>query len=484
MLRIPHTTAAPVDARTGGRGGVPVLTASEWAAQQFAQVDVGDQRRNRRVVEMAAKMAAHPEASLPQQMGDWNALRGAYGVLNNPRVTLEDLLAPTQQQTLAAAGQVALVLLVEDTTEVDYTAHPHTTGLGPIGDGKGRGLLLHSTLAVDPDGRAVLGLAHAQVVLRTPKPTKHPHGTRSAEARVWEVSAQRVGRPPPGVVWIHVSDRESDVFEYMAACVDRGKHFLLRAYQNRLVRVSADADVADPQVAHLLDYARLLPAHPDAGYLIEIPPDRKHPARTAKVELQWSVVTVPAPSQGPAELRQHVPLTVWLLRVWEPQPPAGAEPIEWILLSSLPLRTLTDAYRSVDRYTCRWLCEDYHQCLKTGCRIEDSQLDDGADLIRLLGFAAPIAVRLLQLRQAARTSPDVPATAVVEPLVVAVLARRQKIAAAPLTLATFWQQVARLGGHLGRRRDGPPGWRTVWKGWRYLANLTEGARLALREHPE
>jgi len=119
-------------------------------------------------VEIGANMTAHPDASLPNQMESRAALRGAYRILNHPEVTLVALLAPHCMATLTAAGQVPLVLMVEDTTELDYTAHPHTTGLGPIGDGRGRGFLLHSTLAIVPDSRSVLSLAHAQVVLREP----------------------------------------------------------------------------------------------------------------------------------------------------------------------------------------------------------------------------------------------------------------------------------------------------------------------------
>jgi hypothetical protein len=148
-----------------------------------------------------------------------------------------------------------------------------------------------------------------------------------------------------------------------------------------------------------------------------------------------------------------------------------------VLLSSLPVGNLGDAQTRVDWYTCRWFCEDFHQCLKTGCRIEQRQLDDGADIQRLLGFALPIAVRLLQLRQTVRQAPEVPATTVVEPLLVQVLARRQRLNWQTLTAEQFWQQVARLGGHQGRRHDGPPGWRTVWRGWRYLSDLADGARL-------
>ena len=137
-----------------------IASASEWAAQQWAHVDLGDQRRTRRAVDIGAKMAAQPEASLPNQMGSRAALRGAYRLLNHPTVCLAALLTPNWQATLQAARQAPLVLMVEDTAELDYTAHPHTRGLGPIGDGRGQGLLLHSTLAVLPDTRSVLGLAH------------------------------------------------------------------------------------------------------------------------------------------------------------------------------------------------------------------------------------------------------------------------------------------------------------------------------------
>jgi len=240
-----------------------IASASEWAAQQWAHVDLGDQRRTRRALDIGTKMAAQPEASLPNQMGSRAALRGAYRLLNQPAVSLAALLTPHWQATLQAAGQAPLVLMVEDTTELDYTAHPHTRGLGPIGDGRGQGLLLHSTLAVLPDTRSVLGLAHAQVVLRTPTPASRPHWTRSAEGRVWQVSAQAVGRPPAGVVWVHVSDRGSDDFEYLAECRSLDKDFVVRVCHNRALAWGAD----DPQATQ-----------PDARRLVDLCPQ---PARAS-----------------------------------------------------------------------------------------------------------------------------------------------------------------------------------------------------------
>jgi len=152
-----------------------LLSTSEWAVQQWGGVDLGDERLNRRAVEIGIKMAANPEGSLPNQMQSASELDGAYRLMNNRHVSMEDLLEPHSRQTMEAARVQAVTLWVEDTTELDYTAHASTSGLGPIGNGRGRGLLMHSTIGVLPGSRTVLGLGHVQVVLREAR-TKAAHG--------------------------------------------------------------------------------------------------------------------------------------------------------------------------------------------------------------------------------------------------------------------------------------------------------------------
>jgi len=460
------------------------LSAEAWAKQQWGTVRLGDRRRTERAVEMGMRMAAHPEASLPTQMGSKGALKGAYRLLNHAEVTLEALTESHREQTLAAAGQQMIVLMAEDTTELDYTYHRSKTGLGPIGDGKGKGLLLHSTLAITPGTRQILGLAHVQVVLRVATPEKPQRKwARSPEGLLWDASAEAVGQPPAGVMWMHVSDRGSDVFTYMAICVESGKHFLIRAQLNRLLTWEEDSpEASDPAARALMDYARSLPIVPESVYEQHVPKRGKWAAREAQVGLGWAKVTISPPAQAPREVRQHQSFEAWVLRVSEIDPPPDVEPLEWILLVSMPIQSVADARRMMDWYTCRWLCEDYHQCLKTGCQIEHSQLDDGADIQRLLGFSAPIAVRLLQLRQAVRVTPDTPAIELIDPLMVRVLSHLRKLDL-HMSIQTFWRQVAQLGGHQGRKSDGPPGWRTLWHGWRYLSDLTQGAQLYASFNP-
>lgn len=457
-----------------------MLSASDWAIQQWQTVDLGDVRLNRRAVAVGREMAARPPASLPQQMGAPKALRGAYALFNHPGVQMEQLLAPHKEQTLAAAGRErGVVLLVEDTSELDFT-NREMRGLGPIGDAKGRGLLLHSTLAVQPVGRQVLGLAHAEVVLRIPKAERpRQKWFRSPEGMVWHVSVQQTGGPPAGKRWVHVSDSGSDNFDYLQECRTYGKHFLIRAFRNRRLDWSAlNEQVVDPEAGLLIDFAHQLTPHPDSKYTIQVPLSAK-PAtlRQADVVIQWAEVRMAPPVQAPDNIRARGSLTAWLVRVWEPNPPADVKPVEWILLSSLPVNSLSDAQERVAWYTCRWLCEDFHQCLKTGCQIERRQFDDARDIQVLLGFAMPIAVRLLQMRQAVRQLPDVLASTLVDPLMVQLLAHRVGVDWQTMRAQDFWRLVARMGGHLGRKSDGPPGWRTLWRGWQDLAIMTEGAHL-------
>jgi hypothetical protein len=425
---------------------------------------------------MGEAMAKHSAWSLPQQMGDRARLDAAYGLLNDHRQTVEKLSAPHWEQTRQAAVQEEVVLFVQDTTVLDYSHHPTKKGLGPIGDGRGRGLLLHTTLAVVPGGTPrVLGMAHQQVVLRQPTPKPRPYDYVSAEGRVWARAAKAVGPAPDGVRWVHVGDRGSDDFGFMhTARQEQHTDFLIRVKHNRLLLWEEEVGA---EMGKMKEYARSLPAAYE--YQLDLPPLHNRKARTAQMRVAWAPITIPPPVHSPKALRRQPPISAWLIRTWEVNaPPDVDEPLEWILITSVPVETVEDALERIQWYAHRWLTEEYHQCLKTGCAIEKRQLDHADDIRRLLGFCGPIAVRLLQIRQMARLDPEAPALTYIDPLTVQILVDRlPRPPAQPLTLHHFWRSVAQLGGYQGRRGDGPPGWRTIWRGWQYLNDLVDGARL-------
>jgi len=472
------TLAAPAAPASAGSTW---LSDTAWALQQWGAVELGNPRRTRRALAMGLAMGARPAASLPQQMRSAAATKGAYRLLNQAQVSLDALSQPHWQHTRQTTD-AALVLQIQDTTELDYTAQPHIQGLGPIGDGGGRGLLLHSVLSVvpeaTPDGDRVLGLAHQQVVLREARDpqTPKPKWTRSPEGLVWETAVEALDTPPAGVRWVHVGDRAADTFGLWLACRTGDADFLVRLKSDRVL---VAADPPDAEVPHLLSYARRLPAR-GPTWTVEVAATAKQPARTATLQLSWAAVRVAPRTEAPPQIRRAGPITAWVVRAWEVDPPSEIkDPLDWVLLSSVAVTNTSDALERVAWYRRRWLIEEYHKCLKTGCRLEHSQLDQRADIERLLGFLGPIAARLLQLRQIARQTPSVLAIEVVDRVAVVALAKQLNVAAATLDLAHFWRGVAQLGGHLGRYQDGPPGWQSLWRGWYELRLLTQGLRLAL-----
>jgi hypothetical protein len=472
-----------------------LLSAQQWAEHTFGFVRLGDQRRTERAVAMAQAIAHDPAASLPAQMQGEAALQAAYRFLQTPDVTYEQLISPHLEQTREEARQHKQMLLIQDTTEVDYQQHPTTTGLGPIGNGTHHGFLLQSVLAVLPGSREVLGLAYQEPFLRQPAPkgeTKWQRAQRQRESQVWERSVQAIGEPPAGVQWIHVGDRYSDMFPFLSLCRRLHCDFVVRAAQDRCVDLlveQADAPVAArlhhkrrpeqpavPVPLHLFEVVRGWVGQGEQD--LELEATKQSKARVAHVAMSWGCLRLlPPRSQQTAELR---PLVVWVIRVWEPQPPQGVEALEWVLLSSIPTETVEQAWERVDWYRARWIAEDYHQGLKTGCRIEHRQLQSYESLRRLLGLLAPTAVRLLQLRAAGRLRPEQQALQVLPTDVVQLVAVLAQVPAPQLTTQQCWYTIARYGGYLARRSNGPPGWKTLWKGWFYIQALLEGVHLAGR----
>src|SRR6266700_7154726 len=296
--------------KTNGSERAPLMNAStllsalQWAEYTFGSVHLGDQRRTERAVEIASAIAHHPAASLPEQMQDEAATEAAYRFLQMTNVSYEKLIGPHVAQTRAQASEQRQVLLIQDTTEVDYQQHPTTTGLGPIGNGTHHGYLLQSVLAVVSESREVLGLMHQEPFLRQPAPkgeTKRERTLRERESQVWERSVQAIGAPPAGVQWIHIGDRYSDMFPFLWACRQQHCDFVVRAAQDRCVDLlveQADAAVKrrshhkrrpeqdqQPAQQHLFEVVRGW--SPQGRQDLELDATKTQPKRVAHVVISW-----------------------------------------------------------------------------------------------------------------------------------------------------------------------------------------------------
>ena len=221
-------------------------------------------------------------------------------------------------------------------------------------------------------------------------------------------------------------------------------------------KLKSDGDESDAEITYLLDFARKLPVQ--GTKTVHVPPRDGKSARDAHLTIGFAPLSI----QSPIIDRRKSTISAWVVRVWEPRPPAGVdEPLEWILVTSVPTNTLPDAAQRADWYTCRWLVEDYHKCLKTGCNIEKRRLADVEGLFRLLGVFAPVAVYLLQLREISRLDPERLAQSELPPDLINIVAALADLDPEAMTIGRFWREVARQGGFLGRRGDGKPGWQTI-----------------------
>lgn len=446
-------------------------TVNDWANQQWGSAELGDKRRTQRAVRLGAQIAAQPDAGLPKQTRSWGDLKAAYRLLHEDDVSHYALSLPHWHLTRQCAKQITgPVLFIQDRSQLNFTLR-QAQGLGRIGDDKGQGLLTHSTLAVQPGtSPTILGLAHQLVWTREYEPrkgreTRTQRRRRSKESDHWFGALDAIGLVPAKACWVSVGDRESDIFRYWQRAKAQGWECLLRLVQDR--RVLRDDDNLDYLHSCVADLV------PQAHQVMSLRSRPDRPARTTKLSLAWNSMRILPPRNDPT-LRHAPPLPVWVLRVWEETAPANEKPLEWLLLSTLPIEDVEQAHERALWYRNRWLIEQYHKALKTSCRMEDAQLRQGAALMRLLGLLSIVAVRLLQIQSLARSTPDVPAAQVVDAQLLVFVCHLSHLDPDSMTVYQFWREVARYGGFLGRKDDGEPGWQTLWSGWQYLAPLFIG----------
>jgi hypothetical protein len=475
------------------------VTSLALARRHLGSAQLGDRRRTERLVKTAAHILAHPgtagaATTLPQKLPDWADLMGLYRLAAAEAVTHAAVLAPHRQQTLEAmaAHEGGVVLLLHDATELDYThCRELSEQLGQIGNGGGRGYIAHHTLAVTPQ-RQVLGLLgqvlhHRRTVSqRETRAQKRQHPQR--ESRLWLAGCEATGPAPAGKRWIDVADRGSDTLEFISYAHAHGRRYVIRSAKDR--RLSGDDHVGSDRIHQRLhDYARDLPTLGRRS--IEVPAKAgKHKARQANVRVAAGPLTLQADRWTRGELPEAtatttaaVELDLWVIHVKELDPlPVNIEPLEWILLSNLPAASFAQVCQLIDFYSCRPLIEELHKGQKSGMGIERLQFESAQRLEPVIALLSVVTVLLLQLRHAARQrDADITlATQFVPLLFVQVLsARLWGQARDDLSVRQFLYGMAHLGGHLGRRHDGPPGWQTLWRGWNDLQLMVQGVE-ALR----
>lgn len=340
-----------------------------------------------------------------------------------------------------------------------------------------QGFFVQTVLARDAQTEELLGCAAPYPFVRQPAPeqeTKGQHTQRERESQVGEQRVRSMGPVPAGSQWMSVGDRGSDLFPCWQVCQPLGSELTIRVAQDRGIAGQEPEASEDPAALHLKERARQLP--PKDVRCLERPATGTRPARTAVVALGVEHVRIQPPIHNATVSK--TPLDLWVVRVWEPIPTPGVEPLEWIVLTSVPVLSVDDAWERVRWYRCRWLIEEFHTVLNSGCRLEDRRMHTVTALHNLLAIFTPLSVRVLRLRPLAVLTPDEPATQGVAQEVLEVLALLEQRPHPTWTRRERCQTVARFGGFLARRCDGLPGWQTLWNGWAFVQTVMLGVHLA------
>jgi hypothetical protein len=440
--------------------------------RDFESARMVDRRHVRRVVTVAKRALAAPRASFPKMMHDDGELEGAYRLFSNPDVSPSSILDAHHRATAArvrASDQPTIV--VHDSSDCCFGGESERDGVGRVRN-EGKGLSMHVALALAPDG-APHGLLDVATHTRL-QPAQSKRATRvkareQRESARWskgvDVATDRLGPGTPQVV--HVMDREADSYLLLQHLVVAGHAFVIRVSHNRRI-VDDDHDYLRPAIeqadARLTREVRL--SRRSDKYR-RVGAKKQFPARLtrlAQLAVGARTVTIAAGQQHRGYV-ERAELTLNVVRVWEPDPPAGEKAVEWLLITNLPVRTPAQLEVIVDVYRMRWTVEEYFKALKTGCAFEQRQLESRHALENALAILAPIACRLLLLRTLARRDDGTPASQVLTAKqldLLRILSKRFKLSRAPSARDALFA-IAGLGGFL--KRNGEPGWQTIGLGF-------------------
>lgn len=443
----------------------------DWAEEEFGMCCLPDARLQPRLLNMARDFYARPTASIPQACGSRAKTKAAYRFLDHPKTTMQTLLQPHYQTTEKRVYKESIVLAVQDTTSLDYTSHGATTGLGPIGSWVTgpQGLNLHSTLAFSVQGTP-LGFLDVQCWARDPlefgkKARRHQVPIEEKESIKWLKSYRAVAAVQlrcPQTTFISVGDREADLYELFAEAIQQpnGPKLLIRAKHDR-------------QLHH--ESARLwqrLQNQPIAGtQILALPRQGSRPARTACLGIRYAAVTLLAPTGH----KGSPAIPVWAVYAQEQDTPPGVKPLEWLLLTTLPVTSVEGAVEKLAWYSRRWGIEVLHRTLKSGCRIEQRQLGQATRLEACLAIDLVVAWRIYYLNKLGRDHPDAPCTLYFEEAewkALMTFTTKTPCPGKPPSLREAIHRVAGLGGFLGRKGDGEPGTQTLWLGLQRLDDIT------------
>ena len=453
----------------------------KWVEEELEGLYLGDKRLDKRCKLLLSRMGNRPLESVPASLKGWSETQAAYRFFDNASVSMDKIIEPHHRATLKRIEQEEVVLMIQDTTSLDYTTKRSAENLGYLEKEYLRGLYLHPTIAVSSD-RLCLGVVDAKLWTRKiedygKKQQRKEKPIEEKESYRWIESYHQscsIAEKVPDTLVVSIGDRENDIYEaFLEGSKQNNKaKFVIRAAQDRSVLE------ADGEVSHLWTSVE---KSPELGTIkIELSKSHKRKKRTAELSIRVKEIKLCPPYRKGNKLGS-ININAVLLK--EKNAPKDSEPIEWLLLTNHTISGFKGGILIVEWYCCRWQIEIYFKILKSGCRVEELHLEKKERLERCIGLYMIIAWRVLYLVMIGRSCPDIPAEVVFDEkewkIIYAVSQERKPPDEVP-KLNEVIKMLASLGGYLGRKSDSPPGPITIWIGLRRTVDFLKGYEAAMR----
>ncbi len=453
---------------------------ADWTEEELGTVQFFDERLKQRLFTLAGDFFAQPGELVPQASnGSVAKTKAAYRFFKNSNVDMQTLVRPHIESTIERLRSHPVILAVQDTTTLNYTAHP-PEGVGPINTSQNSavGLLLHDTMAFTPEGTP-LGLLNVQCWARDSKQAgkkyrRHQLPIEEKESIKWLVSYGAVAEAQKlcsNTTLISVGDREADLYELFQEAIrdPYGPKLLIRAERTRNRKVEQE------------DLWQRMKAEPVGGWLdVAVARRGSRPARTARLQIRFAQVVLRAPAKS-----KLPPVSVWAVYAREVgYSPKVKEPIDWMLLTTVKTESFEQACERLTWYSRRWGIEVYHRTVKSGCRIEDRRLDDAHSLEACLAIDLVVAWRVYWLTMMSREKPETSCEQILSEQEWRVLKAwaTGKIADIAPNVQQAVRWIGKVGGWLARGKEDNPGTTCMWRGLVRLANMVQGYMLALQVH--
>lgn len=454
---MPPTEAYPLPTKNAGKWGNVTRTKIFLGGARVRDSELGDARRAQRVIWIAGARANRASAPLPESLGSASEVKAGYRFFENPAIEPEQIIEAHSREAIkrARAAQGKYVLAIQDTmhVEAEIDRWVHSTMLAPIDR------VPYGVVGLQVWERATTGGTKKQARKKKPTAEKESNkwleGIRSCAKLKTELAA--------GQELVFVVDRESDVFDAFEEARTQGVRMVIRASQNRRI--------VEDETQKLWEYVS---SQESAGQLnVAIQRNGERDERVAKCTVRYASATIQPPLIRARENLEPIKTTV-IHVIEEGTPVDVSNPVEWLLLATVDVADISDALECVKIYTARWLIEMYHRILKSGCKVEERQFETLPNFRRYMAVDVIVAWRLLYLTMRARAEPQAPCTEILAEAdwrVLFALANENKpLPKTSPTLADVVVWIAKMGGYLARKSDGPPGVNVIWRG---MTNLQQ-----------